>query len=1341
MREGRKTVRHPASRLSDSLFRRTVEDAPLGISVSRGEQILYVNKAWRRLHGVPPRKKVVGLSHMVFVAPEEQRRISRITKARQAGEECPASYDTWVVRADGTRIALHVSVTPVDLEDGRAELVFLEDISERLRAEERLRWLSRVAEQVGEGVAVADLEGNLIFVNEAWAAMHGYDTQELVGQHLSVSHSPDQISREVLPFNEQVYSKGRHSGEVGHIRRDGTPFPTEMTSTLLMDEREQVIGLIGFAKDITEPKRAAESLRLSEEKYRDLVENSQDLICTHDLDGRFLSANKAALVLSGYEQDELVGKSMADFMTPKSRAAFSGYLSAILRDGQAQGLMGVRTKSGQQRFWEFRNTLRTGGPGEPYVRGMAWDVTERRAAEEALRVSEERFRTLAETTSACIAIYQDARLIYVNPAWERLVGCTLAEACQRDWWEFIHPDHRELVKQRSAARLRGESVPSRYEIKALSAAGREWWGDFTAGTIEYFGRPAVLVTALDISERKLREAELAESEARFRALADLTAANIIIFRGPKLLYANPAWLNSRGYTLEEAQSRELRDFLTPDFHEEVRQTHEAILSGEVPSARYEIKIFTKAGAERWMDSQVGLIIYQGEPAVLVTAFDITDRKRAEEALREREKLYRLILENVEEIVWSVDLGQDPVKAPANFISRQVENIIGYTPEEILGDPELWFDTIIHPEDRERVRAITQEAVESREPRLREYRMRHKETGETRWVEDHIVPVFDEAGRVVRIQGVARDVTERKKSQAELERKNRELLALVNSAHAMTGFLNLEEAARAICRAAVEAFDMKMVWIGLVVPEGTEVRVLASYGNDDGYTKLVKVRWDESSRAQGPCGRAIKTRQPVVMWPDQADFAPWREEAIKRGFKAVCAISLVHEDAVRGVITFYSEDPGVFSPQALEILEIFARQATMAVVNASLYSEASRTIHELNAALQELQKSQDTLQEKEERYRGLVENAKGVMLLWTPDLKVTYWNDYAEEFFGFTKEEILGRSLIGTIVPRWESSGRDLEILVRRVASDPDAYASNINQNVTKDGRRVWVAWTNRPIVDAEGRVVVVLSHGTDITALKEAEAALRESEERYRALVETSPEAIVVADLQGHITMVNRRVLEMWGTEDPSDIIGRSVLEFVPPEERLPLTKSLELILTRGLGRDLPFEIIRKDGTSFPAKLNGSVIRTDEGIPKGMMGVVRDITQEKHAEEVLRRSEYLYRTMVESAQDFISVVGKDEVVQYVNAQAAASMRSDPGQIIGQSLTALFPAPAKAQVIRSLREVFESKKTINEISTVPFPGKERVLDINLIPLQDADGNVIAALCISREITDRKNRSGE
>jgi len=205
-------------------------------------------------------------------------------------------------------------------------------------------------------------------------------------------------------------------------------------------------------------------------------------------------------------------------------------------------------------------------------------------------------------------------------------------------------------------------------------------------------------------------------------------------------------------------------------------------------------------------------------------------------------------------------------------------------------------------------------------------------------------------------------------------------------------------------------------------------------------------------------------------------------------------------------------------------------------------------HKIKKAV-ERKKAWEAVRTSEEKYRELVENANNIILKCDRDGNITFFNEYAQQFFGYTNAEILGSPMVGTIVPPTESeSERDLALLLKNIVDRPEEFTHNENENIKKNGERVWIQWWNKPLFDACGAYTGMLSIGTDMTAQKKIAAALKESEERYRFLVENAPLSITV--VQGDRTrFVNRFGLDASGYTR-EEILSRPFLDFVHPEDR-----------------------------------------------------------------------------------------------------------------------------------------------------------------------------------------------
>jgi len=341
----------------------------------------------------------------------------------------------------------------------------------------------------------------------------------------------------------------------------------------------------------------------------------------------------------------------ADRMSEAMQTMGAELIIPLLYKGDMKGFMVLGRKGNSDPYFQSDiNLLETLAGHAAIAIENAQLYEEVRLAKESMRESEEKFRTLAETAPATIFIHQGGNFLYANPASEHMIGYAREEFLKMDFWGVAHPDDKDMIVQRARAHLSGDEAPQRYEFRIVAKNRDVVWVDMAVGMIEYEGRQAVLGICFDITARKQAEQErerfslrlqqalqsLKESEARFRTLAETTAAMIIIHRGGRFLYTNPAVQRIMGYTAEELANMEYFEVIHPDFRELVRERGRARLAGAEPPAEYEFKLATKNGGVRWASITAAIIEFEGKPAVIATLFDVTDRKQAEE---EQVRLY------------------------------------------------------------------------------------------------------------------------------------------------------------------------------------------------------------------------------------------------------------------------------------------------------------------------------------------------------------------------------------------------------------------------------------------------------------------------------------------------------------------------------------------------------------------------------------------------------------------------------------------------------------------------------------------------------------------------------
>ncbi len=289
--------------------------------------------------------------------------------------------------------------------------------------------------------------------------------------------------------------------------------------------------------------------------------------------------------------------------------------------------------------------------------------------------------------------------------------------------------------------------------------------------------------------------------------------------------------------------------------------------------------------------------------------------------------------------------------------------------------------------------------------------------------------------------------------------------------------------------------------------------------------------------------------------------------------------------------------------------------TMTLGNKTLLEATVRDITERKRA-------ESALRESEQKYRLLVENANSVILRMDARGNVTFFNTFAQHFFGYSEAEILGRNVVGTIVPEVESTGRNLRAMVLDLLATPDHYSQNENENMRKDGSRVWVHWTNKGILDAEGNIVEVLSIGNDITAHKQAREALIESETRLNKLIAVAQDAIIMMDPEGNISMWNEAAERIFGYAAP-EALGRNLHKLLAPGRFweafcAAFTEFRKTGTGNAVGHTTELVALRKNGDEFPVELSLSAVQL-----KGQwhaIGLLRDITTRKQAEAALQET-------------------------------------------------------------------------------------------------------------------------
>jgi PAS domain S-box-containing protein len=263
---------------------------------------------------------------------------------------------------------------------------------------------------------------------------------------------------------------------------------------------------------------------------------------------------------------------------------------------------------------------------------------------------------------------------------------------------------------------------------------------------------------------------------------------------------------------------------------------------------------------------------------------------------------------------------------------------------------------------------------------------------------------------------------------------------------------------------------------------------------------------------------------------------------------------------------------------------------------------------------EVKQAMDALKESERKYRELVEHANSIILKMDIEGNIIFFNEFAERFFGFSKEEILGKNVIGTIVPPTETSGRDLKDLIHRICTSTEQFQNNENENITRDGKRVWIRWTNSPILDENGNTVGALSVGNDITERKNMEEDLRRERDFISTTLHTLDALVVVLDRKGRVIRFNHACEELTGYSE-GEIAGKQLRDFLLPDEAIMVESLFQSLLAGKAPLKYRNHWVTKDGSVRLIEWSNSILTDQTGRVTHVIGTGIDITRYGKKEE------------------------------------------------------------------------------------------------------------------------------
>ncbi len=668
-------------------------------------------------------------------------------------------------RKDGTFYNEEMRITPV-LDANREIVSYIaikHDVTERRAAEEAQGFLAAIVESSEDAIISYTPAGSILTWNRGAETVFGHSAEHAIGKHISILVPPERLTawgrltEQVLLANSVSHYEGLA------LHKDGRRIHVSVMGSPVRNAAGEVAAISVIVRDVSERHEAEQARAL----LASIVESSDDAIIGKKPDGTIVSWNRGAEVLFGYSSQEIVGKNVA-ILAPPGRCDEVGRSLATIREGdRVSPFETVRQRKDGREIDVLVSVSPIRNPAGVVVgaSAIAHDIGKRVRTERKLRESEERFREVFEYAPFGMCVTgTDQRYIKVNEAFCRMLGYSEEELLAKTWGELTHPDDVGPSLARRLQLCKDQGASAEVEKRYIHRSGNVVWARVRISVVrDTGGNPLYfLVYVEDITERKRVAEALSESEDRFRVMADSCPTMIWVTDAEgKNQFINRQYREFCGITLEQVEGGKWQLLIHPDDAPEyVGAFQRAVL--ERTSFRAEARIRRADGEWRLIDSNATPRLSPGGAFLghVGLSADITERRQAEQALRSSEEKFRQLAENIREVFWMMP----PATNQMLYVSPAYEQVWGRTCDSVYQNPMSWQEAI-HPDDREQARTVALRQQQG-EPVESEFRIRTPD-GQEKWIRNRAFPIRGQDGQLVRIVGIAEEITEQKRHLEEL----------------------------------------------------------------------------------------------------------------------------------------------------------------------------------------------------------------------------------------------------------------------------------------------------------------------------------------------------------------------------------------------------------------------------------------------------------------------------------------------------------------------------------------------------------------------------------------------
>ena len=1068
--------------------------------------------------------------------PINKLALDMLEEARETGKPLE-THQVEIRKKDGDVIILEVNDRILRNAEGditgvvgSARNITTQKLMEQALRESENKFKS-IFDNANDGILVAEPETKkFIAANKMFCEMLGYSPKEIENIGVSDIHPEEALPHVIEQYEKQVKNECNLAPNIPVKRKDGSIFYADVSSSLITLAGKA--HLIGIFRDITERKKAQEELKRSKEFITNIINTLDDPFFVKDQEHRWFMLNDAACKVMGRPREELIGKSDYDLFAKEQAEKFWERDSFVLESGQTDLNEEEITWHGKVHTISTKKSLYTDSiTSKKFITGIIRDITELKESEKKLRESEGKLEAmLGSLTEHMSMMDKDLNIIWANKTAMNVFGDDIVG---KKCYEAYHQRNKPCEPYPCLTlRVFQDGKVHEHDTQVIDKDGNTRYFHCNANVAlrDEQGMPtAVLEISEDVTDQRLAEEALRESENSYKAVVENSAEGIVVVQGQMLQFVNPALVSLIGYSEKELLTRSFIEFIHPDHREWAMGIHIKRLKGEEVPPTYEFKVLDKKGNVKWLENNGILFEWRNRPATLNFLRDITDRKKAEQAIWASESEKKSILNAISDHILFHD-----TDLLIRWGNEAAARSIGMTQRELVGCYcyELW-----HGRSESCERCPVLRAIETRS---------HAEgimtTPDGKWWEIVGEPVRDRDGEIRGAIEISRDITERKQAEEALFKEKKFTEDAINAQMdtfflfepgtgkairwnkaftdisgytdgeiarmpASASYYSPEDLERAVAftqnvlKDGVGTIELELICkdgrkipteyrVSLINDDQGEPKYIISIGRDITERKRAEEVMNKSSIIIDSTADAVITTDiagNITFWNKGAEiiYGYQKEEAIGK------PVSILYKDEDLHVLEAMIADllegkdlPGIEATcidknhQDVEIL-----------LSLTSISDEDGNITELVGITKDI-----TERKKSEEEIERIFNMTGYMIC-IANLNGYFKriNSSFEQTLGYSSEELLNKSFFDFIHP--DDREKTQNVIDEKLNSGLQVIGFE-NRYRCKDGSYKWLSWTSRPVVD-EG---ITYAIAYDVTERKKAQQKLLEYQRQLKSL-------------------------------------------------------------------------------------------------------------------------------------------------------------------------------------------------------------------------------------------------